>query len=907
MRKHRFVALLIAIGVIFAFGVAAFAGGSHPVKGYILPSETNYTPADYKMWISTDATKTNQGACSYNNTLKKTQYVDNIGNFYNGWTNGQVLIAKIEKSNAAETGAGFYGVSSLILSDATPSQNFPDIAVLANIPQPTVTVNNATGRVDLSWSAASGPAGAIAGYNVYRLDSNNNSTKLNGNPVNAISYSDNSGVTGTLYTYAVKIVFTGGVESAHRSLKSNQITFPAGIPSITISPASVEAGWGTAPNPPVNMTINGTNTNFVQGTTTVTFEPMTGITIVGTPAVSGQQITLQFRVDQSAPTGNRTVRVKTGAEEVTGTLLINPAAPQTQTLSLTTPTAGQTLTVGQKFSISWNANSVDNIKIEYSTNEGSTWTQITAETPASAGWYQWTVPNAPTVQAKIRISDAADGSPESTSPNFTIQVPTSPTLVSATPNSGTQGDTISSVAIVGVNTHFKLNAPTVNFGDGITHGAVVAVDNEHLTVADVVISADAARGARNVVVTAGPETASGQIFTVNEKQTPPPTSEVNSVVLDDFEGTLVIPGLGNGYYNQMGNAVSDYPTPTRIDTEKHEGTYSMKTTYPATSAGWRGWGAIENSPKNISQMDNITFWMKGDGSSNKVKFQVKDYDGDNFAIGDADAIPLSSTVWQKYSIPISKISQRIANGSDQSANGTLNLNQISQYQFVFTGASASNGILIDYIVAEKTPTSEATDPVINSPSNNKYKKGDKITLTGANLGDGIGSSITFNLGNGETSILSYSTSGENRKITSWSADKIEFTLPDSISLGDKELWVTRADKKDSNHITITVVASAATSEAGASYNYPNPFNPLRGDKTKIVFNPQSAASANIYIFDSSAKVVSKIAWAAGQSTEVEWDGKNAFSEILGDGAYPYRVVDASGKVLGKGKILIINK
>ena len=56
-----------------------------------------------------------------------------------------------------------------------------------------------------------------------------------------------------------------------------------------------------------------------------------------------------------------------------------------------------------------------------------------------------------------------------------------------------------------------------------------------------------------------------------------------------------------------------------------------------------------------------------------------------------------------------------------------------------------------------------------------------------------------------------------------------------------------------------------------------------------------------------AKVVQKIVWTSVGTNEITWNGRNAFSEIQGDGVYPYRVVDASNKVLGKGKILVINK
>ncbi len=96
---------------------------------------------------------------------------------------------------------------------------------------------------------------------------------------------------------------------------------------------------------------------------------------------------------------------------------------------------------------------------------------------------------------------------------FTVNPVGAATISSITPSSGTQGATITSVAIVGANTHFG-GTTTVSFGSNISVGSVSVTDATHLTCNNVVIDASAATGSRTVTVTTGSE-APTVAFTVN--------------------------------------------------------------------------------------------------------------------------------------------------------------------------------------------------------------------------------------------------------------------------------------------------------------------------------------------------------------------------------------------------------
>jgi len=66
------------------------------------------------------------------------------------------------------------------------------------------------------------------------------------------------------------------------------------------------------------------------------------------------------------------------------------------------------LIIGENYPIHWDWTGVfSNVKIEYTTDGGTNWVVITSSTP-NDGEYIWTVPNAPSNQCKIRITNTSD-------------------------------------------------------------------------------------------------------------------------------------------------------------------------------------------------------------------------------------------------------------------------------------------------------------------------------------------------------------------------------------------------------------------------------------------------------------------------------------------------------------------
>jgi hypothetical protein len=89
---------------------------------------------------------------------------------------------------------------------------------------------------------------------------------------------------------------------------------------------------------------------------------------------------------------------------------------------VTSPNGGEDWKVDSIYDVTWTSNFTSgNVHIEYSTNSGSSWSDVIASTTDN-GTYAWTIPNTPSTNCLVKISDT-DGNPSDTSDAvFTISV-----------------------------------------------------------------------------------------------------------------------------------------------------------------------------------------------------------------------------------------------------------------------------------------------------------------------------------------------------------------------------------------------------------------------------------------------------------------------------------------------------
>lgn len=108
---------------------------------------------------------------------------------------------------------------------------------------------------------------------------------------------------------------------------------------------------------------------------------------------------------------------------------ITDSATSAVTVSLQTQLTGQTLNSGSRYRIDWTTTgqtNIDNIELRYSTDDGMTFpitNLILSTTDATMTTHEWTVPNTPTSQARLRISvgkKSGDAAAPALSGKFTI-------------------------------------------------------------------------------------------------------------------------------------------------------------------------------------------------------------------------------------------------------------------------------------------------------------------------------------------------------------------------------------------------------------------------------------------------------------------------------------------------------
>jgi hypothetical protein len=81
--------------------------------------------------------------------------------------------------------------------------------------------------------------------------------------------------------------------------------------------------------------------------------------------------------------------------------------PSQTFIEVISPNGGESLTVGNEYYITWTSAGIMNVKIEYSINNGESWTPIIDTLPAKGGRYTWIVPGTSSVDCLVRISDTA--------------------------------------------------------------------------------------------------------------------------------------------------------------------------------------------------------------------------------------------------------------------------------------------------------------------------------------------------------------------------------------------------------------------------------------------------------------------------------------------------------------------
>jgi hypothetical protein len=139
-------------------------------------------------------------------------------------------------------------------------------------------------------------------------------------------------------------------------------------------------------------------------------------------------------------------------------------------ITVTSPNGGEKWAVGSTHTITWTTSgNVGNIKIMYSVNNGSSWTTVVSSS-TNDGSYSWTIPNTPSANCKVRISET-DGAPSDTSDSvFSIVSPSGAPGIFINRSQLNAGAVISGVS-TGPQTFWISNSGTGSLNWGISDNA----------------------------------------------------------------------------------------------------------------------------------------------------------------------------------------------------------------------------------------------------------------------------------------------------------------------------------------------------------------------------------------------------------------------------------------------------
>ncbi len=542
--KKRFLAVGAAALLFATLLSPAFSGTTHTEGGPVndAADSTAANGSSFRVYNTSIPAETVTGTVG---TPTSGTWRADVGFFLpTQWNVGDDHVAVIDKEidSGLATHKGYYSVINKDLTSVDP--DIFNTCTLREIPIPSATAGNK--QVSLSWSSAAEDAGApartnVAGYNVLRSTSATGPfTKINASTIAGTSYTDSTAVNGTTYYYVIQLVYraTAGTNptSLYTSANSSAVTPVAPATPVLIS-ASPASGYRGDSN--LNVTITGSNTNFVNGTSVANFGA--DITVNSTTVTSATQLTANISINTAAATGARNVSVTTGAETATGTNLFTVNAPSIAIA----PTSGDQGWTGNIVVSGTGSHFINGTTGASFSGSGITVNSVTVASTLSATVNVTIDPAAATGARTLTVSTSLGAlGTETVTAAFTVAAGTPATLSLAGPASGYRGDSNLNVTITGSNTNFVNGTSVANFGADITVNSTTVTSATQLT-ANISIGTGAALGLRSVTVTTGGETATGNIFTVMQ-----PSISINPNSGDQgWTGNIVVSGTGSHFIN----------------------------------------------------------------------------------------------------------------------------------------------------------------------------------------------------------------------------------------------------------------------------------------------------------------------------------------------------------------------
>ncbi|MGC2637763.1 MAG: Ig-like domain-containing protein [Acidobacteriaceae bacterium] len=323
--------------------------------------------------------------------------------------------------------------------------------------------------------------------------------------VSTVSYGAGITVTNVNVTSDTSMTVSAAV-SATTPVGYRNLTVTTGTQSLAIANAvyvapgpavvnSVSPSTG-GQSQTLNVTIQGINTNWVQGVTTLSFPD---VQINSLTINSPTSATANITVSQYAPAGLVNVTMTTLGEVATKTnaFQITQTEPEMLYIGAPSATQGQTTTV--------TITALNTTFGPTTTATFGTGVTVNSVNPTSATQLQVNLTVQPTATLGYRTVTVTTGTQVVSSPSMFSVTAGPAAILSLSPASGGQGTSLS-VNITGSQTNFAGGVSTAAFSGGIQVTSFTVTDATHAT-ASITIPNTTADGSYNVTVTTGGEVA----------------------------------------------------------------------------------------------------------------------------------------------------------------------------------------------------------------------------------------------------------------------------------------------------------------------------------------------------------------------------------------------------------------
>ncbi len=211
-------------------------------------------------------------------------------------------------------------------------------------------------------------------------------------------------------------------------LFSRPINVTVVIPYITVTSPNGGENWQTGSDHDITWTSSGTI-----GNVQIEYSTNNGSSWTEEIASTPDDGTHSWTIPDS-PSDNCLVRITDtdgSSSDTSDAVFTISYAPY---ITVTSPNGGENWYIGSDYNITWNSSGTSgDVKIEYSTDNGSNWSDVIASTPDD-GTHSWTIPDSPSDSCLVRVSDT-DGDPSDTS-NALFSISPVPEITVTSPNGG---------------------------------------------------------------------------------------------------------------------------------------------------------------------------------------------------------------------------------------------------------------------------------------------------------------------------------------------------------------------------------------------------------------------------------------------------------------------------------------